>query len=168
MNAINTETQAAYFVTQTDDAIIAQAMSILDARMRQRDEAMSSPNTVKNYLRLKLNGLEHEVFCVLFLDNQNRVIEFEEMFRGTLSQASVYPREVVKAALAHNAAAVILAHNHPSGEPEPSRADTVLTDTLKNALALVDVKVLDHFIVGDTVLSFAERGLIGVASENGK
>jgi DNA repair protein RadC len=160
MNAINTETQAAYFVTQTDDAIIAQALSILDCRMRRHGEAMSSPAVVKNFLRLKLAEIEHEVFCILFLDSQNRVISFEEMFRGTLSQASVYPREIVKAALLHNAAAVILSHNHPSGEAEPSRADLALTDALKNALALVDVKVLDHFIIADTVLSFAERGLI--------
>lgn len=160
MNTVQTEIAAAYNATQTDDAIISEALSILNKRMRQHGEAMSSPNTVKNYLRLKLDGLEHEVFCVLFLDSQNRVIEFEELFRGTLNQASVYPREVVKRALAHNAAAVILSHNHPSGEAEPSRADTVLTDTLKSALALVDVKVLDHFIVADTVLSFSERGLI--------
>ena len=160
MNTVQTEIAAAYNATQTDDAIISEALSILNKRMRQHGEAMSSPNMVKNYLRLKLDGLEHEVFCVLFLDSQNRVIEFEELFRGTLNQASVYPREVVKRALAHNAAAVILAHNHPSGESEPSKADTVLTDQLKNALSLVDVKVLDHFIVGDTVLSFAERGLI--------
>ena len=161
MNAIQTESAAVYnATTQTDDAIIAEALAILHKRMRQHGEAMNSPDTVKNYLRLKLSNLEHEVFCVLYLDNQNRVIEFEEMFRGTLSQASVYPREVVKAALAHNAAAVILSHNHPSGEPEPSQADLKLTDMLKSALALVDVKVLDHFIIADTVLSFAERGLI--------
>ncbi len=160
MNTVQTETAAAYNTTQTDDAIIFEALAILDKRMRQPGEAMNSPGTVKNYLRLKLAGLEHEVFCVLFLDNQNRVIEFEEMFRGTLNQASVYPREVVKAALSHNAAALILSHNHPSGESEPSRADLALTEQLKNALALVDVKVLDHFIIGDIVLSFAERGLI--------
>ncbi len=161
MNTVQTETAAVYnATTQTDDAIIAKALSILDARMRQHGEAMISPNSVKSYLRLKLSNLEHEIFCVLFLDSQNRVIEFVELFRGTLSQASVYPREVVKAALAHNAAAVMFAHNHPSGEAEPSKADTVLTDQLKNSLSLVDVKVLDHFIVGDTVLSFAERGLI--------
>ena len=160
MNTIRTETAAVYNTSQTDDAIISEALLILDKRMRQHGEAMNSPNTVKNYLRLELSGLEHEVFSVLFLDSQNRVISYEEMFRGTLTQASVYPREVVKAALANNAAAVIFAHNHPSGEPEPSRADTVLTDTLKNALTLIDVKVLDHFIVADTVLSFSERGLI--------
>ncbi|MHB0992566.1 MAG: RadC family protein [Burkholderiales bacterium] len=160
MHTIQTETTVVYNTTQTDDAIIAEALSILDARMRQHGEAMNSPGTVKSYLRLKLSDLQHEVFCVLFLDNQNRVISFEEMFRGTLNQASVYPREVVKAALAHNAASVIFAHNHPSGEPEPSKADITLTDQLKSALALVDVKVLDHFIIADTVLSFAERGLI--------
>ncbi|MHB1676802.1 MAG: RadC family protein [Sulfuriferula sp.] len=160
MNTVQTETAATYNTSQTEDAIISEALLILDKRMRQHGEAMNSPATVKNYLRLKLANLKHEVFCVLYLDNQNRVIEFEEMFRGTLSQASVYPREIVKAALAHNAAAVILSHNHPSGEAEPSRADLALTEVLKNALTLIDVKVLDHMIVADTVLSFAERGLI--------
>ena len=116
---------------------------------------------MKDYLRLKLGEREHEVFVVVFLDTQHRVIAIEELFRGTLSQTSVYPREVVKEALARNAGAVILAHNHPSGNPEPSRADEFLTQTLKAALALVDVRVLDHLVVTRAgVLSFAERGLI--------
>ena len=106
-------------------------------------------------------GREFESFVVLYLDSQNRMIAVEELFRGTISQTSVYPREVVKNALAHNAATLILAHNHPSGVAEPSRADEMLTSTLKQALALVDVRVLDHLVVaGPTVLSFAERGLL--------
>jgi DNA repair protein RadC len=122
---------------------------------------LSSPTAVRDYIRLLLIGKEHEMFVVLLLDAQNRVIDAEELFRGTLTQTSVYPREVVKCALRHNAAAVIFAHNHPSGVAEPSHADEVLTQALKQALALVDVKVLDHFVVaGTAALSFAERGLI--------
>jgi DNA repair protein RadC len=114
---------------------------------------------VRDFLQLKLRGLGHEVFMVLFLDSQNRVLASPEMFRGTLTQASVYPREVVKQALAWNAASVILAHNHPSGVAEPSQADRWLTDQLKAALGLIDVKVLDHFIVaGKEGFSCAERG----------
>ena len=128
--------------------------------MRQRD-ALSSPASVRDYLRMTLAGRDYEVFMVLFLDAQNRIIASEEMFRGTLTQTSVYPREVVKRSLAHNAGAVIFAHNHPSGVGEPSRADELLTQSLKQALALVDVKVLDHFVIaGSGVMSFAERGLL--------
>ena len=128
--------------------------------MRQRD-ALSSPASVRDYLRMTLAGRDYEVFMVLFLDAQNRIIASEEMFRGTLTQTSVYPREVVKRSLAHNAGAVIFAHNHPSGVGEPSRADELLTQSLKQALALVDVKVLDHFLIaGSGVMSFAERGLL--------
>lgn len=126
-----------------------------------RGSALSSPSAVRDYLRLLLSGKEHEVFVVVFLDAQHRVIETEELFRGTLTQTSVYPREVVKRALSQNAAAVIFAHNHPSGVAEPSRADELLTTALKQALALVDVRVLDHFVIaGNTTTSFAERGLI--------
>jgi len=128
--------------------------------MRHR-EVLSAPAVVRDYLRVTLNGREHEVFLVLFLDAQNRVIASEELFRGTLTQTSVYPREVVKRCLYHNTAAVIFAHNHPSGVAEPSRSDEVLTQSLRQALAVVDVKVLDHFVVGGgTVMSFAERGLL--------
>lgn len=125
-------------------------------------DALASPQAVRDWLRLSLGNLPHEVFVALWLDAQNRLIASEELFRGTLTQTSVYPREVVKRALAHNAAAVILAHNHPSGLAEPSRADEVLTSTLKQALGLMDIKLLDHFIVtrGAEPLSFAERGLI--------
>ena len=129
--------------------------------MASRD-VLSSPREVRDYLRLKLAALPYEVFMVLLLDAQNRLIRSEELFRGTLTQTSVYPREIVKLALAHNAAALILAHNHPSGVAEPSRADEQLTLSLRQALALVDVKVLDHFIVAGNAapLSFAERGLL--------
>jgi DNA repair protein RadC len=127
----------------------------------QRGDALNSPRAVRDYLQLLLGARQQEVFLVLFLDTQHRVIASEELFHGTLSQTSVYPREVVKRALAHNAAAVILAHNHPSGVAEPSQSDQLLTDALKQALNLVDVRVLDHFIVGTgTILSFAERGLM--------
>jgi DNA repair protein RadC len=124
-------------------------------------DALRSPGAVRDFLRLTLIGRDHEVFVVVLLDAQNRVLACEELFRGTLTQTNVYPREVVKCALARNAAAVILAHNHPSGIAEPSHADEVLTQSLKQALALVDIRVLDHFIVaGNAALSFAERGLI--------
>ena len=120
-----------------------------------------SPARVKEFVGLQLGGREHEVFAVLFLDAQSRLLRLEEMFRGTLTQTSVYPREVVKRALELGAAAVILAHNHPSGAAEPSRADEFLTQTLKSALALIDVRVLDHLVVGHgAVVSFAERGLL--------
>jgi DNA repair protein RadC len=120
-----------------------------------------SPAKVKQYVLLKLGNLAHEEFAVLFLDSQHRLLEMKTMFRGTLNQTSVYPREVVKEALALNAGAVVLAHNHPSGTAEPSRADEFLTNTLKSALHLIDVRVLDHLVVGGgNVLSFAERGLL--------
>jgi DNA repair protein RadC len=142
-------------------ATLELARRALREQMNQRD-LMSSPQQVRDYLRLKLAALPYEVFMVLLLDAQNRLIHAAEAFRGTLTQTSVYPREIVKLALAHNAAGVIFAHNHPSGAAEPSSADEHLTDSLKQALALVDVKVLDHFIVAGSAapLSFAERGLL--------
>lgn len=122
-------------------------------------EVLSSPQAVRHYLKLLLGQQAHESFVVLFLDVKNRLIAAEELFRGTLTHTSVYPREVVKTALAHNAASVILAHNHPSGTPDPSTADRALTNALKQALGLVDIRVLDHFIVaGRQVYSFAEHG----------
>ena len=140
--------------------ILAAAERICQRRMKTRDSLISTA-AVRGYLRLRLQDLQHECFYCVFLDAQNRVIEAEEMFRGTLTQTSVYPREVVKAALRHNAAAVILAHNHPSGVAEPSIQDQALTHTLAQALGLIDVKVLDHFVVATgACLSFAERGLI--------
>ncbi len=127
----------------------------------QRGDALTSPADTRRFLTARLRDYAHEVFACLFLDNRHRVIKFEELFRGTIDAASVYPREVVKQALACNAAAVILAHNHPSGVAEPSTADRSLTRRLMDALALVDVRLLDHFVVGDgEPVSFAERGLI--------
>lgn len=140
--------------------VLHAALAVLAAQVRG-SELLASPQAVRDYLRIKLGLLEHEVFAVIHLDAQHRVIAYVEMFRGTVTQASVYPREVVKEALAHNAAAVVLVHNHPSGVVQPSRADELLTQTLKNALSLVDVRVLDHLVVTRTdVLSFAERGLL--------
>lgn len=142
------------------DSIVAAAKEILATRMTH-GATLGAPGAVRDYLRLLLHNREHEVFVVVLLDAQHRVLVSEELFRGTLTQTSVYPREIVKTALQHNAAAVIFAHNHPSGVAEPSRADEALTHALKQALALVDVKVLDHFIVaGGSALSFAERGLL--------
>lgn len=141
-------------------AIFEMSRRALAEEMQVRD-VLSSPTQVRDYLCLKLGALTREVFLVLFLDAQNRVLAQEGMFEGTLTQTSVYPREVVKRALHHNAASVIFAHNHPSGVAQQSRADEMLTTALKQALALVDVRVLDHFIVaGNNTLSFAERGLL--------
>jgi len=141
-------------------AVTELARRALSEEMRARD-SLTSPAAVRGYLRLAMQDLAHECFYCVFLDAQNRVIAAEQLFRGTLTQTSVYPREVVKHALAHNAAALILAHNHPSGVAEPSIQDQALTRTLAEALALVDVKVLDHFIVAPgACMSFAERGLI--------
>jgi len=147
-------------------APIISAAKELFARALEEDISIhpisfNSPNVVKDYLRLVLGGRQQEVFLVLFLDAQHRLIAAEELFHGTLTQTSVYPREVVKRALIHNAAAVMLSHNHPSGLAEPSSADRSLTEALKQALGLVDVRVLDHIVIGEQeALSFAERGLI--------
>ena len=145
----------------------AQLVAVLELARRSLREglnsgsALTSPGAVRDFLRLTLGARDHEVFVVLFLDAQHRVLSSAELFRGTLTQTSVYPREVVKAALAANAAAVIFAHNHPSGVAQPSQADELLTRQLMEALALVEVRVLDHFIVaGNQTLSFAERGLL--------
>jgi DNA repair protein RadC len=144
----------------SSEEVLQQARRVLSQRVR-RGATMSSPEAVKDYLRVQLGVLEHEVFCVLFLDAQHRIIALKQMFRGTVTQTSVYPREVVKEALAVNSAAVILAHNHPSGVAEPSRADEFLTQSLRQALALVDVRVLDHLVVaGADVTSFVELGLM--------
>lgn len=148
-------------------AKFAQLQAVMEMARRALAEElkngniMDSPQSVRNYLCLSLKGKPCEVFVGIFLDARHRTIVTEELFSGTLTQASVYPREVVKRALYHNAAAMIFAHNHPSGIAEPSRADEILTQSLKQALALVDVKVLDHFVIGSNeVVSFAERGLI--------
>ena len=140
--------------------ILIKARELLSEQF-SRGVAISSPKESADYLVSQLAALEHEVFSILFLDNRHRVISFDQMFIGTIDGASVHPREVVKRALQHNAAAVILAHNHPSGIPEPSRADISLTRRLTDALALIDVRVLDHIVVGGVeTASFAERGLL--------
>ncbi|CAN5903379.1 DNA repair protein RadC [soil metagenome] len=149
------------------NAKYAQLHAVLELAKRaiseelQTTTALSSPDTVKNYLQLLIGNKPYESFAVLFLDVKNHLISSEELFRGTLSHASVYPREVIKAALHHNAASIILAHNHPSGSCEPSQADISLTQTLKQALTLVDIRLLDHFIIANpSVYSFAEHGQI--------
>jgi DNA repair protein RadC len=151
---------AGSYVPVSDEVVIDTALNLLAQRVA-KGSLMSSPNAVKNYLRLRFADLQHEVFCVLFLDKRHRLITFEELFRGTIDGASVHPREVVKTALRHNAAAVVLAHNHPSNCAEPSHADELITQRLKSALDLVDIRVIDHLLVcaGEAV-SFAERGLI--------
>jgi DNA repair protein RadC len=144
----------------TADELISTARELIAARFT-RGALLTSPAESKDYLVSQLVGLDHEVFACMFLDNRHRVIEFRQLFRGTIDGCSVHPREVVKAALLLNAAAVIFAHNHPSGVPEPSRADEQLTRRLKDALALVEVRVLDHIVVGGVeTVSFAERGLL--------
>jgi len=141
-------------------AVIELARRALSQELAHRP-VFDMPAKVKNYLQLQLGSRDFEAFAVMFLDAQNRLLKFEEMFRGTLTQTSVYPREIVKRAIELGASAVILAHNHPSGMADPSRADEHLTQTLKSALLLVDVRVLDHFVVGASeVVSFAERGLL--------
>jgi DNA repair protein RadC len=149
------------------EATYAQLQAVLEMSRRhfkealQRGDALTSPEITRFYLSAQLRGYSYEVFACLFLDNQHRVIQLDELFRGTIDGASVYPREVAKQALRHNAAAVIFAHNHPSGISEPSQADKHITEKLKQALALFDIRVLDHFIIGDgQPYSFAEHGLL--------
>jgi DNA repair protein RadC len=144
----------------SNDEIVTAAREIMNRKIR-RGTSMASPKLVKDFLSVKLGSLEHETFCVMLLDKRHRLIEFVEMFRGTIDGASVYPREVVKLALAKNAAAVLCAHPHPSGVAEPSKADELITQRLKHALDLVDIRVLDHLIIaGGSVLSMAELGLL--------
>jgi DNA repair protein RadC len=163
MKNLRSEAPALYAMpppVQPDDVVIQRALAILEARIN-KNPALSSPRDTIDYLRLQLVPEQREVFGVLYLDNRYRAIGFEPLFYGTIDGASVHPREVVKAALLRNAAAVILAHNHPSGSPEPSRADQNITKRLQDALALVDVRVLDHVVVGaEGAVSFAERGLL--------
>lgn len=148
-----------HYLPASVDQILEAARQAIELKM-QRGAEFTSPALVKEYLRNKLAGFEHEVFAVLFLDTRHRLIEYREMFHGTIDSASVYPREVVKEALRLNAA-VILSHNHPSGNPEPSQADKVLTQRLKEALGLVEVRTLDHVIVaGANTVSFAEHSLL--------
>ena len=135
-------------ISPNEQKVLDRAARILAREMKERPHSMTSPQLVRNFLRFRLEHVEHEVFCALFLDNQNRLIEFSELFRGTLDSASVYPREVVKEALRHNAGAVIFAHNHPSGIAEPSDADRRITRRLDEALRLFDIRVVDHLVVG--------------------
>ena len=145
----------------TDDQILERAMQILEQRHAAGSDPLRSPADLRRYLRMRMAELQHEEFGCLFLDNRHRVIEFTELFRGTIDGAAVYPREVVKACLQRNASAVIFYHNHPSGITEPSQADITLTKRLKEALGLVDIRVLDHVVVSGTEsTSLAERGLI--------
>ena len=163
-----TETRAQYAVKReinasaaNEDAIIASALEILARRMRSTGMMMDSPEVVRDWLRLRVGGKPHEEFGCIWLNARHEVIEAGELFRGTLTQTGVYPREVVKEALRHNAAAVIFYHNHPSGAAEPSSADEMLTRSLKDVLATIDVRALDHFVVTATAMtSFAERGLL--------
>lgn len=146
---------------ERENQLIAEAKQVLCARMKIRDTLLSSPRTVRDYLCMQLSNRQREVFCCLYLDSQHRLIDYQELFEGTIDGCSVYPREVVKASLDRSAAAIIFAHNHPSGVAEPSQADKRITQRLKEALALLDIRVLDHFIVGDNnVVSFAELGLL--------
>lgn len=154
--------QGEWFVSEgqvSEADLLSAANDVFLSRLKSGD-VMSNPQDVKSFCKTKLLSREHEVFGILYLDNRHQLVEFEEMFRGTIDGASVHPREVVKGALLKNAAAVIFTHNHPSGSHEPSQADRDITTRLKDALALIDVRVLDHIIVGNECCSFAERGLI--------
>lgn len=144
--------------TSTD--VLDQAHGILSRRCRRGTKVLDTPTAIRQFLRLHLGHLEHEIFGVIHLDTRHRLIRMEDLFRGTLSVAQVHPREVLKSAIAHNTLHVIAYHNHPSGNSEPSPADNYITQRLKEALALVDIELLDHLIVGDTVFSMAEHGLI--------
>jgi len=172
MKTIKSEDAPAYAATKTstdtnkahDDTIIAEALSILERRLsdsKSRTNVFTSPGSVVHYLNLSLSDRPQEVFTVLFLDNRHKLIKAEEMFYGTIDGASVHPREVLRRALELRSAAVIFAHNHPSGEATPSQADFRITQKLKDALAMIDVRVLDHFIVGNALAySFAEHGML--------
>ncbi len=168
MNKVRNEPPAAYVspvvslnntLTTKQQGVVDEAISILFGSIK-RGDALCSPAQTREYLQLQLGSCQHEVFACLFLDNRNRVIAFEKLFRGTIDGASVYPREVAKECLKHNAAAVIFAHNHPSFDCSPSDADKAITKRLKKSLALLDIRVLDHFVIGDKIVSFAERGLL--------
>ena len=165
MNKVKSEDIPEYgsdpFARLTDDQIIEKAMQILDSRLRQPGVKLTTPDAAKLFLRTKLQDAKHEKFVCLMLDNQHRLIEYKELFRGTIDSAQVSPREVVVEALESNAAAVILAHNHPSGDPTPSNADMKITSRLKSALVLVGIRVLDHIVIGGADhVSFAEKELL--------
>ena len=164
MNKIKSELAPEYITipdVESEQKTIDDAMNILYSRLKTPDFYITSPHDVRKYLTLKLAELEHEVFAVIFLDNRHGIIKYEEMFRGTIDGASVYPREVIKRALELNANSLVFAHNHPSGKSEISSADESITNRLVKCAALFDIKVLDHLIVGgNTITSFAEKGLI--------
>ncbi|MFS1947226.1 RadC family protein [Vibrio lentus] len=147
------------FKTSELNELLERAAEALAAKYK-REGTFTNPTNVKEYLKLKLGAHDREVFAVMFLDNQHQLISFEELFFGTIDAASIYPREVLKAALNHNAAAVVFAHNHPSGIAEPSHADRHITQRLVDALKLVDIRVLDHIVVGEDCVSFAEKGWV--------
>jgi DNA repair protein RadC len=147
------------FKTSELNELLERAAGALAAKYK-REGTFTNPTNVKEFLKLKLGAHDREVFAVMFLDNQHQLIEFEELFFGTIDAASIYPREVVKAALNHNAAAVVFAHNHPSGIAEPPQADRRITQRLVDALKLVDIRVLDHIVVGEDCVSFAEKGWV--------
>ncbi|MFM4731957.1 RadC family protein [Aeromonas salmonicida] len=150
-----------YHYEDRHQQVINEALAILESRQRHLGQAFTRPRAAADFLRLKMGEYEREVFALLLLDNQHRLLDYQELFFGTINAGSVYPREVVKAALGKNAAAVILAHNHPSGLANPSDADKAITDRLKDVLEVVDVQVLDHFVVGQhDVVSFAEQGWV--------
>ena len=150
-----------HFREATATAVLDRANALLAQRFRPGAPVLTAPQRTREFLRLKLGALEHDVFSALFLDNRHRLIEYVELFRGTIDSASVYPREVAKEALARNAAALILAHCHPSGQASPSQADQLITARLKEALALLDIRILDHLVVAaDSIASFAEMGLL--------
>lgn len=146
--------------TANELKIINRANRIIERKLIKEGQSFTSPAAVRQYLRTKISHLQYEVFFIIFLTTQNQVIAMEELFRGTIDGAAVYPREVIKAVLMHNAAAVIFAHNHPSALAEPSQADLHITRKLVQALEMIDVRVLDHFITGKEIVSFAERGLL--------
>ncbi|MEZ9449342.1 RadC family protein [Vibrio crassostreae] len=156
----NSKNQHDYpFKTSELNELLERAAEALAAKYK-REGTFTNPTNVKEYLKLKLGAHDREVFAVMFLDNQHQLISFEELFFGTIDAASIYPREVLKAALNHNAAAVVFAHNHPSGIAEPSQADRRITQRLVDALKLVDIRVLDHIVVGEDCVSFAEKGWV--------
>lgn len=140
-------------------AVVEMSRRYLEEKMK-RGDAMNNVSDVKQYLKSRLQQYPFEVFACLFLDSKHRVIEYEELFRGTIDAASVHPREIIRQVLHHNAAAIVLSHNHPSGIPEPSQADIAITQKIKSSLEIIDVRLLDHFIIGDKVVSFAEKGLL--------
>ncbi|MEZ7279726.1 DNA repair protein RadC [Pseudoalteromonas sp. 68 DY56-GL68] len=144
-----------------EDKILERAAEIMQQRYMRRG-AIHSPSTATDFLKAKLGAYEKEVFAVLYLDGQNRVIEYEELFFGTINSASVYPREVIKSVLNRNAASIIIAHNHPSGDPTPSQADKLITNKLEKALSLIDVPILDHIVIGESCVSFAHEGLLNI------